>query len=178
MSLQLLELRELANAISTGWHSVRAKNQASKMLLETITRYRSRKRERYRKGEIIVYVSGANRVKAFTTDKIANIIEYGFKSYQWGLKVLNNAKNKVLGFAPNRYMRVLIQSKLTGKKEIRTVSERAIIENPKKWRMPAREGEFFLRRAVDQKKEEIKKIFIKAANRDIEIAVGKAFKKR
>lgn len=174
----LLDIMTIAEAITTRWHTVRSINKASALVKKTILRYHSPKRQRYDKGKIKVYLDSQNRLKVMTTDKISNIIEYGFRGYHWGRKVLNNPMNKVFGSAPNRYMRIMIKDRLlgqvTGKRgKMLTVSERAINKNPSKWRMPARAGERYMRNALNQKRREIRKMITDSVTKDILNALKK-----
>jgi len=172
----LIELMTIGEAITTKWHTVRALNKASAIVKKTILRYNTPKRKRFEKGKIKVYLNSTNRLDVITTDKISNIIEYGFRGYHWGRKVLNNSANKVFGTAPNRYMRINIKDRLLGKSgkgKMLTVSEKAINQNPNKWRMPGRVGERYMHNALDQKRREIRKMLTESVTKDILNALKK-----
>ena len=156
MKITLRELNSAMKRLDNKWHTSRALRKSAKLIASEIRKNNTPSRNKFREEDITVFISSTNRFKVTNKNKIANIIERGFKGYHYGKRVLNNPRNKVKGVAPYRYKVMKIKDKLLGKDKFVVLSEQAILKNPQKWRMPARKGERYMQNALIKNRAKIR----------------------
>lgn len=99
-------------------------------------------------------------------DKIANIWERGFKSYNYGKRVLGNpALDRVLTGRNGRYIRMPVGK--GANKVWRTISEKGLREKPGSWIMPKLDPTEAYKRAYGANKDTVKKMLSESVKKDI-----------
>ena len=105
---------------------------------------------------------GSTRLLFKNKNKIANIWERGFKSYNYGKRVLQNNSLRRMKHGKNgKFIRLLINNGW------RTLSEAGIRKNPSSWIMPELKPTNAYKRAFNDNKKTIKGIVAKAVKQDI-----------
>lgn len=110
----------------------------------------------------IVENDGSTRLHFWNKSKIANIWERGFKSYNYGQRVLGNNKlARLIQGKHGKYIRLLINN------EWRTLSEKGLRKNPSSWIMPSLRPINAYKKAYAANKKTIINIVSQAIKQDI-----------
>lgn len=158
------------NSLMYGWHVRRAIAKIIRRLRDDVVRQGTSKAFRYANVKIdLKFFKNGKMGFRLSGDPVAAVIESGFKSYNWGSRVLKNnkrGKNKIDRYG-QPYRIVAIKDKLLGKMDFRAVSQRSINRSGNRlWRMPSRKGEGLMRKEFIKQKEAIKSEIIMATLRD------------
>ena len=164
----------------TYWHTRRELSKLGNFInSQTVIRTPMRVRKYYYQGltRPRLVANGLIYSIAFTNkDKIANIWDRGYKSYNYGRKVLkNNSLSRLRRTTDGKkYIRLLVGNK--SGKTWRTLSEKGIAKRPSSWIMPALKGQNAYYRAYEANKGTIENRLNEALKKDISNYIKKGLK--
>ena len=155
--------------LNYGWHVRRTLNNIVRRLKDSVVRQGTVKALRYARIDVKLLFTPSGLGWRITGDKVARIIERGFKSYNWGARVLQNnkgGKNKFNVYG-QIYRLVSLKDRLLNKNIVRAVSQRKIVQSGyQKWRMPSRKGEGLMKAEFQRQKSGIKRELLMALLKD------------
>ncbi len=177
---KLSDIYKAIDSLDHGWHTKRAMKKALQLIKNAITSRGTKKAQRYAKGKLSLTFNSKMRPVVKTDDTISNIIEHGFKTYNWGLRVLSNprARNVKFDKKGNRYKVIRLRDRILQENIYRVVSEKSIRESGGvKWRMNGRRGEYLMRKSLSENRSVVNVMIRGGVLKDLSLDLKRKFKK-